>query len=147
MRLRLLKFNRFRILGHNKFSGTIPTTLGELENMHILYLNLPCNSYCFSGLNHNQLNGSIPSEIGCLSFTILFAKNTFSIHNEQRNLEANQLTGEVPSELLQQSISIWFYVLVVVFDNNSNVSLNCLDCGTTSDWCDCSLGNCGITEP
>jgi len=59
----------------NKLTGSIPSELGNLDNLQTLYLQL------------NQLSGSIPSQLGNLSnLTILV-------------LGENQLSGSIPSQL------------------------------------------------
>ena len=62
-------------LSRNQLSGEIPTEIGHLTNLTSL------------NLNDNQLTGEIPPEIGHLT-------NLTSLH-----LSDNQLTGEIPVEL------------------------------------------------
>ena len=62
-------------LSRNQLSGEIPTEIGHLTNLTSL------------NLNDNQLTGEIPTEIGHLT-------NLTSLH-----LSDNQLTGEIPVEL------------------------------------------------
>lgn len=59
-------------LGHNAFSGSIPTSLGNIRTLKVL------------NLSHNNLTGSIPASLGNLQ---LF---------EKLDLSFNQLYGEVP---------------------------------------------------
>ena len=62
-------------LPRNDLSGGIPSELGDLSNLEVLYL------------NGNRLSGEMPSELGSLS------------NLERLDLDGNQLTGEIPSEL------------------------------------------------
>ena len=55
--------------------GTIPSELGQLDELEVISLSL------------NKLSGTIPSEIGNL------------VKLEKLNLELNSLTGTVPSTL------------------------------------------------
>ncbi len=63
----------------NKLNGTVPSELGQLSNLSLLYL------------GKNPIIGEIPSELGNLSNLI------------ELNLSVNHLTGEIPSELGQLS--------------------------------------------
>ena len=89
----------FLVLYYNNLIGTIPSELGNLENL--------------TGLNfpHNQLTGPIPPEIGNLEHLIVLDLRynllTGGIPAELGNLEDleflnlshNQLTGNIPPEL------------------------------------------------
>ncbi len=63
-------------LSKNQLTGSIPTELGDLDNLQALYL------------HQNQLTGSIPTELGDLD------------NLELLNLENNQLTGSIPQGVL-----------------------------------------------
>ncbi|MCY4645665.1 MAG: Ig-like domain-containing protein [Gammaproteobacteria bacterium] len=90
---------RFLRVDSNQLSGSLPSELGQLDNLEHLRL------------NSNQLTGSIPSELGNLhSLRVLgLAGNslTGSIPSElgslgsleDLRLNSNQLTGSIPSEL------------------------------------------------
>ena len=62
-------------LRNNQLSGSIPSELGNLDNLVGLWL------------NGNQLSGSIPSELGNLA------------NLQELVLDSNQLSGPIPSEL------------------------------------------------
>src|SRR6266487_3335267 len=62
-------------LERNNLNGKIPSSIGNLVNIYILYL------------NHNQLSGSIPSSLG----NLVNLKNLY--------LHFNQLSGSIPSSL------------------------------------------------
>ena len=62
-------------LRDNQLSGSIPSELGNLDNLQAL------------GLHDNQLSGSIPSELGNLD------------NLQALGLHDNQLSGSIPSEL------------------------------------------------
>ena len=62
-------------LDYDELGGTIPSELGNLANLRILYL------------NNNHLTGGIPAELGNLA-------NLQYLH-----LERNQLTGAIPAKL------------------------------------------------
>jgi len=86
-------------LSENELNGTIPTEIGNLTNLHYLYLysnqlsdEIPVEIGNLTGLRilrlySNQLTGEIPSEIGNLTNLTSFS------------LGSNQLTGEIPTEI------------------------------------------------
>jgi len=81
-------------LNNNQLTGEIPTEIGKLSNLQWLYL------------YNNQLTGEIPTEIGKLS-------------NLQRlQLFNNELTGEIPTEIGKLSNLQWLYLF------NNNLSKN-----------------------
>ena len=67
------------LLPHNKLIDRIPTELGYLSSLTMLYL------------NNNKLSGPIPKELGLLSNLI------------KLELSHNELTGEIPTELADLS--------------------------------------------
>ena len=110
-------------LNNNNLSGTIPTTLGDLELLQNLYLYenqltgaIPTSIENITylrqlKLNDNQLTGNIPSEIGNL-----LSLEKIMLHNNQLSgsipieignltklkwllLKNNQFTGNIPSEI------------------------------------------------
>ena len=97
-------------LYNNNLNGTIPSSIGNLSSLQILYL------------DNNQLRGSIPPEIGNLSnLTYLFLYSnqlTGSIPPEIGNLSNlqllylfnNQLTGSIPPEIGNLSNLIYLYL-------------------------------------
>ena len=86
-------------LRDNQLSGSIPSELGNLANLGVLWL------------DDNELSGSIPSELGNLDNlrTLSLSNNELSgpIPSELGNLanlvtlwlDGNQLSGPIPSEL------------------------------------------------
>jgi len=107
----------------NQLTGNIPSELGSLDNLKILYLhanqlsgNIPSELGNLSSLEvlylyHNQLSGDIPSELGSLNTLrqLVLGDNPLSgiipvqlgnLSNlEVLKLYNNQLTGSIPSEL------------------------------------------------
>jgi hypothetical protein len=87
------------MLHNNSLSGSIPSTLGSLKNLTVLYL------------NDNSLSGSIPPELGNLTnltyFTLYTNSLSGNIPSELGNLTSltylsfhtNSLSGNIPSEL------------------------------------------------
>ena len=75
------------LLHDNRLTGSIPTSLGSLENLEVLYL---------SG---NELTGSIPSSLGSL-------ENLIELY-----LQDNELTGSIPSSLgsLENLIELYLW--------------------------------------
>ena len=86
-------------LSNNQLSGSIPSELGDLANLGVLWL------------DGNELSGSIPSELGNLTNL-----GTLELHDNQLSgsilsqlgnlanletlrLDGNQLSGSIPSEL------------------------------------------------
>ncbi|KAL5734403.1 hypothetical protein ACOSP7_032264 [Xanthoceras sorbifolium] len=60
---------------YNPFTGTFPTEVGKLQNLHLMYL------------SDNQISGEIPISLGNLSLL------------EELSLENNKLSGIIPSSL------------------------------------------------
>ena len=87
------------VLTNNNLNGTIPSALGNLENLERLYLNT------------NQLSGSIPIELGNLDNlrNLSVSRNQLSggippelgslTNIEELYLYSNQLTGSIPSTM------------------------------------------------
>ena len=75
------------LLADNNLSGTIPTELGNLSSLEILWL------------GDNDLSGSIPSELGSLSSL------------QDLSLGLNELSGTIPSELgnLSRLRKLWLF--------------------------------------
>lgn len=96
--MKLVNLNRL-FANSNEFSGSIPSSIGNLTSMDILYL------------NNNLLSGSIPAEIGNLTLLnqLLLNNNSLSgsIPTEIGNLtlltflylHTNQFTGSIPSSI------------------------------------------------
>ncbi|MGK2858855.1 MAG: leucine-rich repeat domain-containing protein [Thermoanaerobaculia bacterium] len=98
-------------LGFNNLVGTLPSQLGQLPNLEVLYLsgnelggsippelgNLP--KLRILDLGENDLTGSIPTQLGQLTSL------------EQLQLHDNALTGAIPSELgnLPNLARLWLY--------------------------------------
>ena len=68
-------------LSNNQLTGSIPSEIGNLTNLTLLYL------------YENQLTGSIPSEIGNLT-NLTYLK-----------LSSNQLTGEIPESICDLNLN------------------------------------------
>ena len=68
-------------LSNNQLTGEIPSEIGNLTNLEVLWL------------YSNQLTGSIPSEIGNLA------------NLERLWLNNNQLTGEIPESICDLSVN------------------------------------------
>jgi hypothetical protein len=60
-----------RYLGANQLSGTIPSVIGQLTALTVLYASsfcVECDDYLLDrSLHNNQLSGTIPSVIGQLT--------------------------------------------------------------------------------
>jgi Leucine-rich repeat (LRR) protein len=87
-------------LGHNHFTGVIPSEIGNMRRLEYL------------SLNNNDFRGRVPREIGLLNNMSEFTKHTsipaiwpechswhlmFIIVSETLDMATNQLTGLVPS--------------------------------------------------
>lgn len=82
----------------NNLTGTIPSEIGNLNNLTTLIL------------NNNHLTGTIPSEIGNLSnLKVLLLNN-------------NQLKGSIPAEIVNLKELYWFYLSNNHFDELPNLS-------------------------
>src|SRR6266498_3298840 len=79
-------------LERNNLNGKIPSSIGNLVNVYILYL------------DHNQLSGSIPSSLGNL------------VGLSKLHLDNNQLSGFIPSSI-GNLVNLWFLYL-----NNNQLS-------------------------
>src|SRR6266498_1667095 len=79
-------------LERNNLNGKIPSSIGNLVNIYILYL------------DHNQLSGSIPSSLGNL------------VGVSKLHLDNNQLSGFIPSSI-GNLVNLWFLYL-----NNNQLS-------------------------
>src|SRR6266496_1940534 len=79
-------------LERNNLNGKIPSSIGNLVNIYILYL------------DHNQLSGSIPSSLGNL------------VGLSKLHLDNNQLSGFIPSSI-GNLVNLWFLYL-----NNNQLS-------------------------
>ncbi|CAL4892338.1 unnamed protein product [Urochloa decumbens] len=89
----------YLILGSNKITGTIPSGIGNLVSLSMLYL------------NNNFLTGTIPATLGTLNnlFVLNLSKNRFygdiptSLGNlgqlSELYLQENNLSGTIPAEL------------------------------------------------
>jgi hypothetical protein len=80
------------MLSANRFSGNIPSEIGELSKLVILYgfdIGTARSSHTASHrrLNTNSLQGSVPTELGNLKSMEIFALNN------------NGLTGTMPTEM------------------------------------------------
>jgi hypothetical protein len=81
-------------LGHNKLTGTIPSEMVGMVNIQYLYL------------NDNHLSGAIPSEIGSLTDLIYLY------------LSHNQLSGQIPDSLMN---------LTNIYESTLDIGYNCLE--------------------
>jgi len=99
-------------LGYNSLIGTIPSELGQLDELEVIFLDI------------NKLSGTIPSEIGNL------------VKLEKLNLELNSLTGTVPSTLgrLANLDRMWLHFNSITGEMPNEV------CALNIDrlWADCS---------
>jgi hypothetical protein len=106
----------------NQLTGTISPEIGELTNLHTLWLSentftgsIPSELFTLENLIKlhlfdNQLTGEIPSEIGNLT------------NLERIQLHTNQLTGSIPETLCNLSNLTWSlefssYSVSTLFDN------------------------------
>ena len=132
----------FRSLGGHQLTGTIPSSIGNLAQLQVLYVhscfqfhppiqiktNTNCSIFCmFRDLSANQLSGTIPSSIGNLTkVQSLYVPSCIQFHQQThinltlsticmfRYLFNNSFSGVIPQALCQHSYEFG----IEIFPNN-----------------------------